>query len=354
MSDAWAAYYNEHDKFAAKWLRNLIADGLIAPGEVDERSIEDVRPTDLAGFRQCHFFAGIGGWSYALRLAGWPDDRAVWTGSCPCPPFSSAGKIFRCPICDTPSPIPNALRTGAFNCIRCDHEWSADKRHLWPEFFRLIRECQPSVVFGEQVASPDGRTWLDVVSASLEIAGYAVGSSDLPAAGIGAPHIRQRLWFVGIADGGRPSARRQASASVGHGSSAVTASGAGGLGNTSGERGWRNSGAVHCAESKGKSARLASWPIVEQLVTAGTTGSVEHSARGEVGISRLARQPREADWSDIEWLPCIDGKWRPAKPGTFPLASGVSNRVGRLRGYGNAIVPQVAAEFIGAAMECMP
>lgn len=85
------AYYNEIDPFAAAWLRRLIARGLIAPGDVDTRSITDVRADDLVSYVQCHFFAGIGGWSLALRLAGWPDDRPVWTGSCPCQPFSGAG-----------------------------------------------------------------------------------------------------------------------------------------------------------------------------------------------------------------------------------------------------------------------
>src|SRR5271168_3827885 len=118
-------YYNEIDPFAAQWLRNLISANLIGNGHVDERSIEDVKPSELSGYTQCHFFAGIGGWSYALRLAGWPDDRPVWTGSCPCQPFSAAGK-------------------GA---------GFADERHLWPAFFHLIRECRPGTVFGEQVAS---------------------------------------------------------------------------------------------------------------------------------------------------------------------------------------------------------
>jgi DNA (cytosine-5)-methyltransferase 1 len=162
------AYYNEIDPIAAKWLRNLIAAGLIAPGDVDERSIEDVRSDDLAGYVQCHFFAGIGVWSYALRAAGWPDDRPVWTGSCPCQPFSAAGH-------------------GA---------GFSDARHLWPHFFHLIRVRRPAKILGEQVASADGLNWLDTVQADLEGTGYAFGAADLCAAGVGAPHIRQRLWWV--------------------------------------------------------------------------------------------------------------------------------------------------------------
>jgi hypothetical protein len=69
------AYYNEIEPFAAQWLRNLIDAGHIAPGVVDTRSIEEVTANDLKGFTQCHFFAGIGVWSYALRRAGWSDDR---------------------------------------------------------------------------------------------------------------------------------------------------------------------------------------------------------------------------------------------------------------------------------------
>ena len=168
-----AAYYNEIEPYAAQWLRNLIEAGHIAPGDVDERSIVDVRPGDLSGYTQCHFFAGLGGWSYALRLAGWPDDWPVWTGSCPCQPFSVSGK-----------------RKGF-----------ADERHLWPVFQRLIQVGRPPVLFGEQVArAPD---WLRLVRGDLVEMGYAVGAIPMEAASADADHFRDRYWFVADLYGSR-------------------------------------------------------------------------------------------------------------------------------------------------------
>jgi DNA (cytosine-5)-methyltransferase 1 len=166
------AYYNEIEPYAAEWLRNLILCELIADGDVDTRSIEDVRPVDLAGYTQCHFFAGVGVWSYALRGAGWPDDRPAWTGSCPCQPFSAAG----------------------------EGRGFDDERHLWPHFHYLIEQCRPPVVIGEQVASKDAEPWVDLVHTDLEAVGYAFGAVPFPAAGVGAPHIRDRLYWVGFAE----------------------------------------------------------------------------------------------------------------------------------------------------------
>jgi DNA (cytosine-5)-methyltransferase 1 len=163
-----SAYYNEIDPDAAQWLRNLIAAGHIAPGDVDERSIKDIAPDDLSGYTQCHFFAGIGVWSYALRNAGWPDDRPVWTGSCPCQPFSTAGK----------------------------GEGLDDPRHLWPDWLSLIRERRPVVVLGEQVSGKDGRAWLDLTRADLEDDSYATGALVACSAGVGGPDIRQRLYWM--------------------------------------------------------------------------------------------------------------------------------------------------------------
>lgn len=118
-------YYNEWDKGAAAWLRELIKAGLIPNGYVDDRSITDVTPSDLEGFTQCHFFAGIGGWSYALQLAGIPASTRLWTGSPPCQPFSVAGKQLG----------------------------QLDERHLAPTFMRLVAQCKPPLLFGEQVAA---------------------------------------------------------------------------------------------------------------------------------------------------------------------------------------------------------
>jgi len=297
------AYYNEIDPYAAEWLRNLIAAGHVAPGEVDERSIEDVRPDDLRGYTQCHFFAGIGVWSYALRRAGWPDDRPVWTGSCPCQPFSSAGK-------------------GA---------GFADERHLWPAFFHLISVCTPSVIFGEQVASKDGLAWLDLVQADLEGTGYACGAVDLCAAGFGAPHIRQRLYWVAYANGARLEGPLRAEERA-----IERAVGAGGM-----------AGRLADATEFGRREECSD-------VGRGAIGNnAEGLAAGLVAGGRdLRPSPTNGFWRDADWLFCRDGRWRPVEPGTFPLVDGSPARVGRLRAYGNAIVAPQAAEFIRAFLSC--
>lgn len=336
-----AAYYNEIDPKAAAWLRELIKQGHIADGVVDERSIVDVTPDELADFTQCHFFAGIGGWSLALRLAGWPDDRLVWTGSCPCQPFSAAGA------------------RGGFD----------DQRHLWPHWHHLISQCRPAVVFGEQVASKNGLGWLDLVCADMEATGYAIGAADLCAAGIGAPHIRQRLWFVGMAN---------ADHAIGRAVGEHRKNGrdwqdgrwkeAHGIAGTCGEvhgladaDGWDAS-----AERQQRGGEQRQQPKdggVGGLADGHDTGSQGRvswrqdqgwfNQLGHAGCSGAVGGPNPTNgfWRDADWLFCRDGKWRPVEPGAFPLAHGLPARVGRLRGYGNAISPQVAQTFIASVME---
>lgn len=298
------AYYNEYDPYAAQWLRNLIEHGHIAPGYVDERSIEDIVPSDLIGFTQCHFFAGIGIWSLALRNAGWPDDRPIWTGSCPCQPFSKAG-----------------ARVGF-----------ADERHLWPAWFHLIEQWRPSTIFGEQVDGNDGFAWLDLVQTDLEALEYAIGPVVLPAASVGAPHGRHRIFFVADAvQSGRAAWRTQ--------SGCGQASGSGEL--------------VRLADSdvsKPDGGRPSSreQPLCDERGE--RTSAVEYAESEQARVSRFARERRATGgfWSNADWIPCRDGAWRPIEPGTFPLAHGHTRRMDKLRAFGNAIVPQAAEAFIRA------
>jgi DNA (cytosine-5)-methyltransferase 1 len=317
-----SSYYNEIDPFAAQWLRELIAQGHIADGVVDERSIEYVKPDDLAGFTQCHFFAGVGVWSYALRQAGWPDDRPVWTGSCPCPPFSSAGKRKMCPACGG-KPVCHAYRTGCFRCTSCGHDWVADGRHLWPELYRLICERRPGVCFGEQVAGRDGDAWGDIVQSCLEIYGYAVGRVPFAACGVGSPQQRKRLYWVADADSS--AGRQRRAIDRGHqGGDAHPGARSGGGGDV---------GGLANADSQRREKQ-------HTLLRQKQKHYIEVARRG----------PTNGHWRNADWLGCRDEKWRPVEPGTFPLADGAPARVGRLRGYGNAIVAQQAAAFVEAVM----
>ena len=282
-------YYNENDPKAAAWLRQLIKDGLIPDGIVDERSILDVQPGDLRQYTQCHFFAGIGGWSLALQLAGWPSDRPVWTGSCPCQPFSSAGK----------------------------HLGANDERHLWPAFFNFIRECRPDVIFGEQVATAISKGWLDGVSSDLESEDYTCGSAVLGAHSVSAPHIRQRLYWVAekgsedttVSEDGNILYRQCGNEPLG------------------GE-----CGCQYCGSSR--------------LV----------NAECERGRSRISSRENAADdvtsspWDDAV-LEDTGGKIRRTPSINSELAHGIPSRVDLLRGYGNAIVPQVAQAFIKAFID---
>lgn len=421
------AYYNEHDKSAAEWLRELIKAGVITDGTVDERSIEDVVPAELAEFDRCHFFAGIGVWDHALTRAGWPDDRRVWTGSCPCQPFSAAGK----------------------------GDGFADERHLWPAWFHLIEQCRPRTIFGEQVSSKDTLRWIDLVHADLEGALYTVGAADLCSPSVGAPHIRQRLYFVAESSGERfsrerlrlqPRESRFDNAEIGRsgethelakpvsvgrrgrserpdereirergcsevqiegssefgvnarpesGNRPIAGSGgSGGLDDSGGDEYRPDRGQTREADSiseldrsSGLSGRIigtsgdgdgqlgdSDSERSQRLGADGGTQGRQDSQR-PVGLPDGAIRPGPTNgfWRDAEWIYCRDGKWRPVgtiESGAFEMADELAadlgcvrdqssgrytispliekgkGRVSRLRGYGNAIVAEVAVKWI--------
>ena len=348
-------FYNEWDPYAASWLRQLVEDGHIPPGEVDERDINTIDPDELIRYTQCHFFAGIGGWVYALRLANW-GDRRVWTGSCPCQPFSVAGN-----------------KKGA----------SDKERNLWPVWFNLIKVVRPDTVFGEQVASAvnEKYQWLDAVSHDLEDEGYRIGSGILPACSVKAPHIRQRLWFVADTEhNGRN--RSQADTSLeGSNESGIgipvgddIAFARGSMADPQNHRSQRREavereGSENLEDESESDIRGEPSGHGEVSGIVADNDMADPSDKGlEGGLSRGQNEEWEAidrhvgrsgttgegepgQWDGIVWVYCKDKKIRPIKPGIQPLAYGVSARVGKLRAIGNAIVPQVAAEIIRAYME---
>lgn len=324
------AYYNETDRDAVRVLCALMADGVIAPGDVDERSIKDVRPDDVRGYTQCHFFAGGGLWSVAARLAGWPDERPLWTGSCPCQPFSQAGK------------------QGGTN----------DPRHLWPDFFRLIRDASaagygPPVVMGEQVGGALGQHWFDGVGADLASIGFASRSRDIPACAVDAPHQRNRIFW--IAEDALDNCQRAGlEGFAGHG-----------------DRGGGRAGEARSVAATDdvilRDAPCERWregrpALADADIRDGLLGDAAGDGRQQrfaaATPARHGRQPSAAHgrngswWSGAEWIVSpLDGKARRAKPGICFLVDGLPGRVGLWRIGGNAISPVLAAEVIGAYLD---
>jgi DNA (cytosine-5)-methyltransferase 1 len=393
-------YYNELDPYCVQWLRNLIQGKLIPPGDVDGRDIRDIVPSELTSYTQCHFFAGIAGWPLALQLAGFPPDREVWTGSCPCQPFSQAGK------------------RGGF----------ADERHLWPHWFHLISQCRPPTIFGEQVAK--AADWLCLVRGDLEGLGYAVGCCPVEAASAGADQLRDRYWFVadrerarwegrsgsgvfaqqfaesGMADSqfdrrqqgaeilrrwesvatavgqnrhlanqDRPELRHQPRRRPGPNGAGATVAGDDGVDLGGGGQGL----------AVGSQPEVVGGNVRDQGASAGEAGvggvdmgSADFDGRpqGQPAATTARHGGAVESAGDFEWVLGADGKSRRVKPGVRLLADAVSgrvavrrsvrqgdaevqeehwyNRIAALRAFGNAIVPQCAAQFIKAYMSCRP
>ena len=360
-------YYNEFDRHAAAWLRELIRAGLIPAGDVDARDIREVGGHELTKYTQCHFFAGIGGWSEALRLAGWPTTEPVWTGSCPCQPFSAAGA----------------------------QNGEADSRHLWPELRRLIGECAPPIVFGEQVASKLGREWLAGVRADLEGMAYAVGAADLCAASVRAPHIRQRLYFGGGVSGmanhigkrsqgrvrGRAdSQRKDIDGHAGRDGAVVRLADAKHSErrslnvNREDEQHGQDAGRTQAHGEFGARGEICGLAVASSARSQGNLSRPSEIGDATHATERIEQSERHGDvgWDSFDVIPCLDGKARRVESGTFPLVARIPNglvpsgdpsasyakacsegRVMRLRGYGNCIIPELASEFIAAFEEAL-
>lgn len=166
-------------------------------------------------FRHGSLFSGIGGFDYASSLMGWEN-----VFHCELNPFCRQVLKYHFPNSVSYEDITKTdfsvyrgridIITGGFPCqpysLAGKRLGKDDERHLWPEMLRVIREVSPKWVVGENVfgiVNWSGGLVFEEVQADLEREGYEVQSYILPAAGVDAPHKRDRVWFVGYSNSTR-------------------------------------------------------------------------------------------------------------------------------------------------------
>jgi DNA (cytosine-5)-methyltransferase 1 len=331
-----SARYNEIDQNAVAVLREFVACGLIAPGDVDGRSIKEVTADDIRGYTQCHFFAGAGLWSVAARIAGWSDSRPLWTASCPCQPFSGAGK-----------------QAGA-----------DDPRHLWPDLYRIIRTARDAgqpipVIVGEQVAGSLGYDWFDGVRTDLAREEIAARTIDIPACAVDAPHERNRLWWCAVANTKeqRGGTGLREIGPIGHGPVIADSHGRDlvladaesiGRGREQPQRGPQGRAPDGLADAVGG---LAYADILELQRQPPARQQRIHEQDAGAGPGHNSFGRNGSFWADAEWIACHDGKARRAKPEISMLVDGMVGRIDLWRLAGNSIVPWLAAEVLASIIE---
>jgi len=263
-------------------------------------------------------FSGIGGFALAAKWNGY---RTV--GFCDNEPYAQAVLKKHWPEVPCHKDIREVrgdlyagvtLLTGGFPCqpfsVAGKQRGKDDNRYLWPEMLRVIREARPAWIIGENVAGIVNLA-LDTVCADLEAEGYEVEPIIIPACAVDAPHRRDRVWILAHASCKQPEERINNRREKG---SYSKSSGSG--------KSVSKSENVANAIQQGRQGRIQRRENQEREDFEGHAGC-GGSARGESG---------EAVW--------------PTEPDMGRVAHGVPNRVAKLRGLGNAIVPQVAAEII--------
>lgn len=343
-------FYNDFDSKNCAWMQQLIEDKQIPNGKVVCQDIITIKPNELQGYTQHHFFAGVGGWPAAISRAGWPNSRPIWSASLPCQPFSHAGegKGFEDP-----------------------------RAQLWNPFLELVKVQRPELIVGEQVQAAIGKGWLDRVQADLEAEGYTVGAIVLGAHSVGAPHRRQRIyWMAHTKDSDRGSEQQAEGERVGWSGS----SGGGRVGNSGIVR--RDKGISRDGRSEA-SEGSAHWsgadrPSVKWVANGEQSGLEGHAGDGDRG-GEPRRQQAEATgsvaasgaWSDFRIIHFRDGSKRRIESSLEPMVARLPKgvvcgsdqsvpidpqasaeaRVMRLHGYGNALTLPVAVAFIQCIMD---
>ena len=262
--------------------------------------------------RHKDLFSGIGGFSLAARMVWGSEHQIVLF--CEKEPYARKvlNKNFPGVPCvedirelrGEPS-VTTDIVTAGFPCqpfsVAGKRAGQQDDRYLWPETLRFIQEDRPRWFIGENVPGIINLA-LDDVLASLESAGYTAETFIIPACAVNAPHRRNRIWIVANAKSAKCEFSR----------------------NTWERRAGLANGDCHVER------------VISDAESEQAGGLFERRFPANISASRDWTRQTEA-WA--------------TQPGICGVADGVSHRVDRLRGLGNAIVPHVAAVLMAAIKE---
>jgi DNA (cytosine-5)-methyltransferase 1 len=273
-------------------------------------------------------FSGIGGFAVGLEATNFFETTCFVEQDSFCqevlryhfPEVPILGDIRNVKRSNLPDPNPDVI-LGGFPCqpfsVAGKQAAKDDPRHLWPEMFRLIKECRPTWVIGENVTGIV-KLGLDEVLTDLEGEGYATRTFNIPACAVGAPHLRQRVWIVAHSDSNsEPDKARQRI-----------------LGETN-----------YLADSDSNDRRRRSSAKSQER-----NPRLEHSG----GSERCTKPDPDPTMADPTGIKCkrssASANYWETEPQVGRLVDGLSNRVSQLRALGNSIIPQIAEE-IGHAIK---
>ena len=225
---------------------------------------------------------------------------------------------------DTLAPID--IVTGGYPCqpfsIAGSQRGEKDKRHLWPDMFRIVKECKPTWVIGENV-SGHIKLGLDTVLQDLESEGYSVRAFSISASSIGANHQRERVWI--IAHSNMENTRQ-------HGGGSNLPGNTESLGSrTSEETEWSSDSNKINGSSEGASL----------MGESSDTNSQGLQGRRSEQQLRKDETERPTSWDS----------WWGVEPDVGRVANGIPHRVDRLKGLGNSLVPAIPYAIGRAILE---
>lgn len=251
-------------------------------------------------------------------------DIDIITGGYPCQPFSVAGK----------------------------QRAEKDPRHLWPEMFRLIKECRPTWVIGENV-SGHIKLGLDTVISDLESEGYSTRTFNIPASGVGALHQRQRIWTISHTNHSRRKDRSEQhrwqqtqseeriNSSLGSDTISHTNKCSSTITDPNCKDVHQQQGNIQSSSNKfikedfgGLRKDISSTQDVAHTNSEGTQKLGQHNEMGSRVFENSSKSYTSSNKIGKE-------NWWGFEPRVGRVADGVPNRVDRIKCLGNSVVPQI-------------